>query len=147
MMTNDHYVVIVGCGRVGSLLANRLSGAGNSLVVIDIDESTFDDLSAEFSGFKLAGDATQIALLREAKLQKADTLIATTHDDNVNLMVAQVAKNIFKTPLVMARVYDPKREQVYQRLDIRTICPTSVAASMFMEALAGEVDRAKESAS
>jgi trk system potassium uptake protein TrkA len=128
-MTNDHYVVIVGCGRVGSLLANKLSGAGNSLVVIDIDESTFDDLSAEFSGFRLAGDATQVALLREAKLQKADTLIATTHDDNVNLMVAQVAKNIFKTPLVM------------------TICPTSVAASLFMEALAGEADRAKESAS
>ncbi|MDD3312874.1 TrkA family potassium uptake protein [Pseudodesulfovibrio sp.] len=145
-MTNDHYVVIVGCGRVGSILANKLSAAGNSLVVIDIDESTFDDLSSEFSGFRLAGDATQIALLREAKLQKADTLIATTHDDNVNLMVAQVARNIFKTPLVMARVYDPKREQVYQRLGIRTICPTAVAASLFMEALAGETDRDKESA-
>ena len=143
-MTNDHYVVIVGCGRVGSLLANKLSGAGNSLVVIDLDESTFDDLSAEFSGFKLAGDATHVSLLREAKLQKADTLIATTHDDNVNLMVAQVAKNIFKTPLVMARVYDPKREQVYQRLGIKTICPTSVAASLFMEVLAGEADREKE---
>jgi trk system potassium uptake protein TrkA len=143
-MTNDRYVVIVGCGRVGSLLANKLSGAGNSLVVIDIDESTFDDLSVEFSGFRLAGDATQVALLREAKLQKADTLIATTHDDNVNLMVAQVAKNIFKTPLVMARVYDPKREQVYERLGIKTICPTSVAASLFMEALTDEADRAKE---
>lgn len=144
-MSNDHYIVIVGCGRVGSHLANKLSGAGNSLVVIDIDESTFDDLSPEFSGFKLAGDATQVALLREAKLQKADTLIATTHDDNVNLMVAQVAKSIFKTPLVMARVYDPKREQVYTRLGIRTICPTSVAASMFMEALANETDCRKES--
>lgn len=145
-MSNDHYIVIVGCGRVGSHLANKLSGAGNSLVVIDVDESTFDDLSPEFSGFKLAGDATHVALLREAKLQQADTLIATTHDDNVNLMVAQVAKSIFKTPLVMARVYDPKREQVYARLGIKTICPTSVAASMFMEALANETDRRKESA-
>jgi trk system potassium uptake protein TrkA len=146
-MTNDHYVVIVGCGRVGSLLSNKLSGAGNSVVVIDIDESTFDDLSPEFSGFRMAGDATQVALLREAKLQKADTLIATTHDDNVNLMVAQVAKNIFKTPLVLARVYDPKRELVYERLGIRTICPTSVAASLFMDALVGETESAKESVS
>lgn len=146
-MANNSFIVIVGCGRVGSHLANKLSGEGNSLVVIDINESTFDNLTAEFSGFRLIGDATQVGLLREAKLQRADTLIATTHDDNVNLMVAQVAKNIFKTPLVMARVYDPKREQVYQRLGIKTICPTSVAASLFMEALAGEADRAKESAS
>lgn len=143
-MTNNRFIVVVGCGRVGSHLANKLSGAGNSLVVIDIDESTFDDLSAEFSGFRLAGDATQVALLREAKLHKADTLIATTHDDNVNLMVAQVARNIFKTPLVMARVFDPKREQVYERLGIRTVCPTSVAASLFMEALDGEAENQRE---
>ncbi|MBG0790244.1 MAG: TrkA family potassium uptake protein [Desulfovibrionaceae bacterium] len=143
-MSNDRFIVVVGCGRVGSRLANKLSAAGNSLVVIDIDESTFGDLSAEFSGFRLAGDATQVALLREAKLHEADTLIATTHDDNVNLMVAQVARNIFKTPLVMARVFDPKREQVYERLGIRTVCPTSVAASLFMEALGGETSEPRE---
>jgi len=135
-MKNNRYIVIVGCGRVGSLLANQLSRAGNSVVVIDREEATFSNLSSDFSGFRVDGDATQMAVLKEAKLKKADILIATTHDDNVNLMVAQVAKKIFNVPHVQARVFDPKREQVYAQLGIDTICPTSVAADLFLKAVA-----------
>jgi len=144
VMKNNRYIVIVGCGRLGSHLANQLSREGNSVVVIDRDESAFGDLSSDFSGFRVDGDATQMMMLKEAKLNQADVLIATTHDDNVNLMVAQVAKKIFGVPHVLARVFDPKREMVYARLGIDTISPTSVAVDMFLRAVAngaGEGER------
>jgi voltage-gated potassium channel Kch len=69
-MKNNRYIVIVECGRLGSLLANQLSRAGNSVVVIDRNEATFNDLSFDFSGFRVEGDATQMVVLKEAKLNK-----------------------------------------------------------------------------
>jgi trk system potassium uptake protein TrkA len=135
-MKNNSFIVIVGCGRLGSHLADQLSREGHSVVVIDMHEAAFSDLSPDFSGFRLEGDATQVAVLKEAKLKKADVLIAATHEDNVNLMVAQVARKVFDVPLVLARVFDPRREEVYARLGIETICPTSVAADMLLKAVA-----------
>jgi trk system potassium uptake protein TrkA len=134
---NSLYIVIVGSGRLGSILANGLSRAGHSVVVIDQDGATFEDLSADFSGFRVEGDATQVAVLNEAKLHRADVFIATTHEDNVNLMAAQVARRIFNVPHVLARVFDPRREEVYARLGIETVCPTSVGAELFLLAVAG----------
>jgi trk system potassium uptake protein TrkA len=145
-MKKNRYIVIVGCGRLGSYLANRLSHAGNSVVIIDKDEAMFNNLSHDFSGFRIDGDTTQLEVLNEAKLKNADILIATTHDDNVNLMVAQIARNIFKVPQVLARVFDTKREEVYAQLGIDTICPTSVAAGMFLDAVSnGSTERTGES--
>jgi trk system potassium uptake protein len=135
-MKNSLYIVIVGCGRLGSHLANQLSRVGHSVVVIDSNEETFDDLSPDFSGFRIVGDATQIAVLKEAKLKQADVFFATTHDDNTNLMVAQIACKLFNVAHVLARVFDPRREEVYDQLGIETICPTSVAAEMFLMAVA-----------
>jgi trk system potassium uptake protein TrkA len=135
-MKNSRYIVIVGCGRMGSYLASQLSRRGHAVVVIDRNEATFNDLSPDFSGFRVEGDVTQMAVLKEAKLNKADILIATTHEDNVNLMVAQVARKIYRVAHVLARVFDPKREEVYAQLGIDTICPTSVAAEMFLRAVA-----------
>lgn len=136
-MGNSLYIVIVGCGRLGSLLASRLSHAGHSVVVIDTAEATFSDLSPDFSGFCVEGDATQIAVLRQAKMENADVFFATTHEDNVNLMVAQIADKVFHVPQVLARVFDPRREEAFARLGIETICPTSVAAEMFFLTVAG----------
>jgi trk system potassium uptake protein TrkA len=131
----DRYIVVVGCGRLGSLLANRLSGDGNALVVIDRDPATFDDLSLEYSGFRVEGDATRLSVLNQAKVGSADVLIATTHQDNVNLMVAQVARRIFGVGTVLARVFDPKREEVYSRLGIDTVSPISLAAERFLTSI------------
>ena len=131
-MKDSLFIVIVGCGRLGSHLANQLSHVGHSVVVIDRDGASFDDLSPDYSGFRVEGDATQMAVLEEAKLKDADVFFATTHEDNVNLMVAQVALKVFNVPHVLARVLDPRREQVYAQLGIETICPTSVAAEMFL---------------
>ncbi|MCF8026301.1 MAG: TrkA family potassium uptake protein [Desulfobacteraceae bacterium] len=135
-MKNSLYIIIVGCGRLGSYLANQLSRVGHSVVVIDADEQTFNDLSPDFSGFRVVGDATRIAVLKEAKLKQADVFFATTHWDNVNLMVAQIARKLFHVPHVLARVFDPHREEMYNQLGIETICPTSVAAEMFLMAVA-----------
>jgi trk system potassium uptake protein TrkA len=82
------YVIIVGCGKFGSYLANNLSREGHSVVVIDVKASSFNELTAEFSGFVIEGDATEFAVLKEAKIDRADVLIAATENDNVNLMVA-----------------------------------------------------------
>ena len=73
-MKNSRYIVIVGCGRLGAHLANQLSRAGNAVVVTDRDEATFNDLSPDFSGFRVGGDATQMAVLKEAKLNRRISL-------------------------------------------------------------------------
>ena len=129
------YVVIVGCGRLGSLLAGQLSNAGSSVVVIDLNESAFDLLPAEFSGFRIVGDAVEIEVLRAAKVHKADCLLATTEEDNVNLMVAQVARKMFNVSKVLARVFDPRREKVYREFGIETISPTNLMADAFLASL------------
>lgn len=129
---NKLFVVIVGCGRLGSYLVNQLSLGGHYLVVIDIDGAAFNALDPQFSGFQVEGDATEFALLKQAKIDRADVLMATTERDNVNLMVAQIAKKIFKVPQVMARVFDPKRAQVYRDFGIEGICPITVAGDVFL---------------
>ncbi len=132
------YVVVIGCGRLGSLLAGRLSAQGNSVVVVDREESAFENLSSEFSGFQIVGDAAEMATLRQAKLDKADCLLVVTREDNVNLMVAQIGRIFFETPTVLARVFDPAREAIYKELDIETISPTQLSADLFLQRLSAQ---------
>lgn len=128
-------VVVIGCGRLGSLLAGELSRAGSRVVVIDRDSTAFDVLDSGFSGFRVTGDAVEKDVLLEADLKRADCLLATTQKDTVNLMVAQVAKVLFSVPLVLARVYDPKREILYRQFNIETISPTSLTVHEFLRAV------------
>ena len=128
------YTVIVGCGRLGSHLANLLSREGHQVVVIDRMESAFSKLSAEaYSGFRVEGDASEPSILRSAKIAQANLLIAATHEDNVNLMVALVAKRVFGVRHVMARVYDPAREPMYRDLGVETVCPTLISGEAFFK--------------
>ena len=128
----SQYIVVVGCGRLGSMLASRLSSQGNSVVVIDPHENSFNNLSSDFSGFQITGDASEIEILRSAKVEQADCVLAVTDKDNINLMVAQVAKSIFQIGIVIARVFDPAREQIYRDFGIATISPTQLSADAFM---------------
>lgn len=139
-MQTHRYVVIVGCGRLGSLLANRLSHLGSSVVVIDRDEVAFDELSSGFSGFRVIGDAAELEVLRQAKIDKADCLLAATPHDNLNLMVAQAARTVFGVPKVLARLFDPSREALYRQFGIETICPTELSADAFLSALAAQAE-------
>jgi trk system potassium uptake protein TrkA len=128
-------VVVVGCGRLGALLAGRLSEAGCGVVVVDRSETAFERLDREFSGTTLAGDATELAVLREAGMEAAQCVLASTEDDNVNLLVAEVARTYFRVPRVLVRVFDPWREALYEDGGLEAISPTRLAAAAFLEAL------------
>ncbi len=130
------YVVVVGCGRVGSALAGGLSRAGHSVVVLDWRAEQFEALPAEFSGFRLQGDASELDVLRAAKMAEADAVIAVTRDDNLNLMVAQAAAAVFSVATVIARCYDPARESVYSELGVATVSPNRLAVEAFLDRLA-----------
>ncbi len=134
-MKNIRNIVIVGCGRLGSLLANRLSQGGNSVIVVDRDGASFARLSTDFSGFKVEGDATQLSVLELSRLKESDLLITTTHEDNINIMVALIAKKVLNVPIVLAKVLEPKFGQIYAQLGIKTICPTSIAAEVFLQTI------------
>ena len=139
---NSQYIVVIGCGRLGSLLASQLSAQGHSVVIIDRHEAAFSALSAEFSGFKIVGDAAELSTLKRAKVDKADCLLAVTREDNVNLMVAQIGRITFEIPTVLARVFDPAREAVYRDFEIETISPTQLSADLFLQTLKARFEQA-----
>ncbi|KAF2958439.1 potassium transporter TrkA [Thermotoga sp. Ku-13t] len=129
------YIVIVGCGRIGSIVATKLSVSGSNVVVIDSDETALESLPEEFTGFKLIGDVTEISVLRDAKLDKADVLLALTGDDNTNFMVASVAKRFFGVKRVIARVNEPANEDIFKEFDIEIVSPTRLAAMKVLSEL------------
>lgn len=140
----DEYIIIVGCGRLGSHLASLLSKARKSVVVIDKEEKAFLKLSEDFSGFTIEADATEEDTLLEAKIDKADVLVATTNDDNTNIMVAQIAKTVYNVPKVIARLFEPLRQRVYEELDIDTICPTILSAIEFKNLIIGSENETED---
>jgi trk system potassium uptake protein TrkA len=130
------YIIIIGCGRLGSFLANRLSNEGHSVVVVDINPNAFEELAADqFSGFRVEGDATELAILKQAKIDKADIFIGATRDENVNIMAAQIAKKRFNVPRVFVRILDPNKESFCRVIGIECVCPTSIAAEKMIAAL------------
>ncbi|MDP3731626.1 MAG: TrkA family potassium uptake protein [Candidatus Omnitrophota bacterium] len=127
------YVIIVGCGRVGSELAKLLSAEGHDVVVIDKNPTAFDRLGGTFNGLTLVGNGFSLSLLKQAGIEKADAFCAVTNGDNTNLVSAQVAKKIFNVPKVIARVYDPQRAHIYKALGLDIISGTILFAAMFRD--------------
>ncbi|MBL7210229.1 MAG: TrkA family potassium uptake protein [Candidatus Omnitrophica bacterium] len=127
------YVIIVGCGRVGSELAKLLSGEGYNVVVIDKNCASFERLGSTFNGLTMVGNGFDLELLKQAGIEKADAFCAVTNGDNTNLIASQVAKKIFKVPKVLARVYDPLRAHIYANLGMDIISGTVLFASMLRD--------------
>ncbi|MCM8800768.1 MAG: TrkA family potassium uptake protein [Candidatus Omnitrophica bacterium] len=127
------YVIIVGCGRVGSELAKLLSNEGHDVVIIDKNPSSFQRLGDSFNGLTLLGNGYDLSLLRQAGIEKADAFCALTNGDNTNLTSAQIAKRIFKVPKVIARVYDPQRAHIYASLGLEVISGTILFAAMIRD--------------
>lgn len=127
------YVIIVGCGRVGSELAKLLSAEGHNVVVIDKSPVAFDRLGGSFNGLTLVGNGFSLSLLKQAGIEKADAFCSVTNGDNTNLVSAQAAKKIFKVPKVIARVYDPARAHIYQALGLNIISGTILFAAMLRD--------------
>ena len=134
------YAIIIGCGRVGSVLATLLSEKGNNIVTIDTDEKHFLRLGPEFTGQTIVGDGTDMTTLREAKTEEANALVAATGDDNSNLMSAQIARKIFQVGRVLVRIKDPNKLDVYKEYDLETVSATTLAAYKLAEMLKTSVE-------
>jgi trk system potassium uptake protein TrkA len=115
------HVIIAGCGRVGSELASNLERLGHSVAVVDRDPQAFERLKSGFAGKKVEGFVFDRDVLREASIEEAEAFASVTSGDNSNIVSARVAKEHFRVPHVVARIYDPRRAQIYQRLGIQTV--------------------------
>jgi trk system potassium uptake protein TrkA len=122
------FTVIIGCGRLGANLANTLSENGESVTIIDRDERSFKKLAAGFSGMTKVGDGTDISVLSEVDVKKANAVVVVTNNDNINIFIAQLAKEYFQIERVIARLYDPDKELVYREFGIDTISPALLSA-------------------
>jgi trk system potassium uptake protein TrkA len=121
-------VLIVGCGREGSELARSMVTQGHAVTVLDADVARFDQLGAEFRGRTVQGFSFDRGALERADIAHADAFVATTQSDNENLVAAKVARDVYKVPRVVARVYNPGRREVYERLGLAAITSTSWGA-------------------
>jgi len=110
------FIVIIGSGRTGSLLAGNLSRLGNEVVVIEKNAESFNLLPVDFSGFQIEGNAMENEVLKEAKLGSADLVIITTGNDQINYLVMQMAVEIFDVPKVMVRIINPDAENMYNKI-------------------------------
>jgi trk system potassium uptake protein TrkA len=127
------YVIIVGCSRVGSELANLLASEGHNVAIIDKNPASFERLGGVFNGLTVIGNGFDLGLLKQAGIEKTDAFCAVTNGDNTNLVSAQVAKKIFNVPKVIARVYDPKRAHIYSALGLDIISGTILLAAMIRD--------------
>lgn len=121
--TDLDYTIVVGCGRLGANLSNSLSDKGGNVLIIDKNKDAFRKLSPSFGGIFITGDAMDLDILQEAQMGRAGVVLAVTNNDNINIMAAQIARELFHIKRVIARLYDPERECVYREFGIDTICP------------------------
>lgn len=131
-------VIIVGCGRVGSQLANMLSDNGDNVCCIDRSADAFANLGRNFNGTTLQGVGFDEDVLIKAGVEECDVLAAVTQHDNTNLMCAEVAGRLFDVKHVIARLFNPDHENAYSQLGIDYVCGTSlVADDIFSKVVSG----------
>lgn len=119
-------VVIVGCGRVGALVAATLDSVGHKVAIVDTSTLAFDRLPDDFKGMAIRGNGTDEEVLRRAGTQDADLFLALTEGDNRNVMSAQIAAEVFDAKRVVAKINDPLRAEAYAELGIATVCRTNL---------------------
>lgn len=122
-------ILIIGCGKVGSRLARDLSGRGHAITVIDNDPLAFERLGSSFKGTTMVGVGFDRDVLVKAGIERADAVATVTESDEANVVAAKIAKQVFHVPRVAARVYDPRKADIYRRLGIQTISPVVLGAS------------------
>jgi trk system potassium uptake protein TrkA len=132
------HVVIMGCGRVGSTLALSLEQRGHSVAVIDSDADAFRRLGGDFTGATVTGVGFDRDVLISAGIERADAFAAVSSGDNSNIISARVARETFGVERVVARIYDPKRAEVYERLGIPTVATVRWTADRMLRHLVPE---------
>ena len=132
------YFIIAGCMKIGATLALQLSQEDHDVVVIDSDPKNLEALGTGFNGVTITGMPIDEDVLRSAGIERADAMAAVTRDDNINLMAAEVAQQLFHVPKVITRLYSPEQEIVFRRMGMTTVCPTSLAVARIKEMLLPE---------
>lgn len=118
-------VIIVGCGRMGTGLSLNLVKKGHQVTVIDSDPEAFEALGKNFTGTKIVGIGFDRTVLLKAKIDKVDAVVSCTSSDEANAVIARIARNIYSVPRVVARLYDPRKADIYNRFGIKTISTTT----------------------
>lgn len=127
------HLIVGGCGRLGSDIAEQLStDDDHDVVVIDTDRHAFDRLGGAFNGETVVGDVTDRDVLEQAGIDRADGLLAVTRGDNANLMAVQIAQHLYGVPHTVARLFNPERESVYRKLDVHYVSGTGILAKLFL---------------
>lgn len=129
------YIIVIGCGRLGSNLANELSDDGHDICIIDRDGDKLQILGSGFNGQRIKGIEFDSDKLFEAGIKQADALLAVTSDDNVNITVSLIAEKIYHVPKIIARVNDPGRKYIYDKLEIKTINPVQLGVKILKSRL------------
>jgi trk system potassium uptake protein TrkA len=142
------FVVIVGCGRVGSSVARAMLGEGHEVSCLDEDPESHARLEVgldkgweDLGGHFTVGAGLETDALVAAGIEKADAFIASTDGDNTNIVIAQIAQRRYEVPTVIARILDPLRAEWYQRQGLHTVCPTRVAIEMLEGAVRDAANR------
>ena len=128
-------VVIIGCGRVGSVLANRLDEAEHQVVVLDRNQHAFRRLSEKFKGERIVGNGLVEEYVRPLLQEKTDILFVMTDKDNINLMIAQRAKRNVQVDRVIAEVHDSILAGLYKELGVETVCPTDLVVRDLLQVI------------
>jgi len=128
-------VIVMGCGRVGEQVSRFMVDDGHQVVVIDRDPAALARLGPEFKGRTVRGVGFDRKVMIEAGIESADAFAATSPSDNANIVAARIARNIFRVPRVVARLYDPRRAEIYRRLGLMTISSTTWGAERIRELL------------
>ena len=129
------HIIILGCGRMGSGLAQALAVRGESVVVLDSDRSAASRLGAHFQGQVIVAHAFDREALVQAGIEHADALASVTASDDINVIAARAARLHFQVPRVIARLYDPRKAEIYRRLGVQTIATTTWGVNRVVELL------------
>lgn len=128
-------IIIIGCGRVGSSVANILSLEKHDIIVIDHEKNAFKRLGKGFTGTTIMGHAFDKNVLEKAGIEHSDAVAALTNGDNTNIVTARIARDEYRVPIVVARIYDPVRARIYRGLGILTVAPVIWTANKIKDLL------------
>ena len=130
-------ILIVGCSREGASLASVMCERGHDVSVLDGKRDSFELLDDDFTGLTFKGVPIDNDDLQAAGIESCDVVCAVTDDDNVNIMVAQIAKEVYKVPKVLTKIMDPEKEEAYEVTGLNSVCPTNLTLDAFISALDG----------
>ncbi|MBI2871594.1 MAG: TrkA family potassium uptake protein [Chloroflexi bacterium] len=128
-------VLIMGCGRVGAMVATQLAEEGHEVTIMDPNPESFRRLPQNTGVVALAGDGTDHEVLRRAGIESMDVFVAVSNRDTLNALAAQIARFTFHTPRVVCRLNDPTRQEIYQELGLEAVSPTQLVSQMILDAI------------